>query len=407
MTKPRILMIAYACDPKGVGEHWLGWGWAEQAAKDYEVELLTRPHGGQALLQSAADAGIVVHTLSVPGWWWRATQPLGSLGSWLRIFCWQKRALQFARWRHLQAPFALVHQTTFHSFRAPFLASSLGIPSVWGPVAGGEAVPKGFGNYLGRHRFEEKFRCLANHFFLLLPSVSKSLARTDVLIASNRTTLNFLPTGIRNRAVIIPANANSRSLSEVTARPCRVDDTFSILYAGNCVARRGIALALEALARLSPQNYHFYVAGSGSALESWRSRATELGLQDRVTFTGQISRTELDALYEKADVFLFPSLRDSGGSGLLEAMEKQVPVVCLDWGGPAEMVAEGTGLKVQVGRPQDTVRNLTDALASLRDDPGQREKLATAARAQIAKRFSWEEKRRLLVEIYNRLLCKS
>lgn len=407
MSKPRILMIAYACDPKGVGEHWLGWGWAEQAAQHYEVELLTRPHGGRPLLDCAAGLAIKVHTLAVPRWWWKATQPLGSLGSWLRVFCWQKQALRLARRRHREAPFALVHQTTFHSFRAPFLAASLGIPSVWGPIAGGEAVPGGFGRFLGRQKFEERCRNLANQLFLLLPSVRKSLCRTTVIIASNRTTLNFLPTSTRKNAVVIPANAIVNLSLQPPAREGHAGESFNILYAGNCVARRGISLALEALARLENQNYRFYVAGSGSALEEWRSQAVRLGLGERVSFTGHISRTALDALYGKADLFLFPSLRDSGGSGLLEAMEKRVPVVCLDWGGPAEMVMEGTGVKVPVGIPEETIQRLADALASLRDDPHRRQELATAAQARLAQRFSWEEKRRQLVEIYSRILRKS
>ena len=41
MNKPRVLMIAFACNPGGIGEHWLGWGWAEEAAKSYDVTLLT------------------------------------------------------------------------------------------------------------------------------------------------------------------------------------------------------------------------------------------------------------------------------------------------------------------------------------------------------------------------------
>lgn len=400
----RVLMIAYACDPGGTGEHWLGWGWAEQAAKDYDVELLTRPHGGAALQQAAEINGINLHTLAVPRWWWRATQPLGSLGSWLRIFWWQHQARRFARTRHQEAPFALVHQTTFHSFRAPFLAASLDIPSVWGPIAGGESVPRGFGKYLGRHKFEEAARSLINRLCLVLPSVRRSIRRATVIIVSNRTTLNFLPAFARRRSIVIPANASAGL--EIKRRPIEKESgrPFTILYAGNCVARRGISLGLEALSLLTPQNYQFYLAGSGTALHTWKKDAVRLGISDRVTFTGQISRADLDALYAQADVFLFPSLRDSGGSGLLEAMEKEVPIVCLDWGGPGEMVEDGTGLKIPVTTPAETVKNLALKLAQLRDHPALRTQLATAAREQITARFSWNEKRRLLGQIYSEIL---
>src|SRR6266550_481979 len=115
MSRPRVLMIAYACDPQGGGEHWLGWGWAEQASHNYEVELLTT-----AKAQPNVERA-----------------------------CRQKRILSLAERLHRQKPFALVHQTTFHTFRVPFRAADLGIPSVWGPIAGGERVPPGFERYLG------------------------------------------------------------------------------------------------------------------------------------------------------------------------------------------------------------------------------------------------------------------
>ena len=38
--KPKVLMIAFACNPEGSGEHWLGWGWAEQASKSFRVHLI-------------------------------------------------------------------------------------------------------------------------------------------------------------------------------------------------------------------------------------------------------------------------------------------------------------------------------------------------------------------------------
>ena len=40
VKRPRVLMIAFACNPAGSGEHWLGWGWAEQAAKSCDVTLV-------------------------------------------------------------------------------------------------------------------------------------------------------------------------------------------------------------------------------------------------------------------------------------------------------------------------------------------------------------------------------
>ncbi|HPC54370.1 MAG TPA: hypothetical protein PLV05_14940, partial [Verrucomicrobiota bacterium] len=136
-------MIAYACDPRGSGEHWLGWGWAEQASRSYEVELVTTPKARAAVEESSRAAGIAPHFIDVPEW----LRSLADRGwaSWSRKLAWQKRVARLARALNREKKLSLVHQTTFHTFRVPFLAAGLGIPSVWGPIAGGEHVPPGFG----------------------------------------------------------------------------------------------------------------------------------------------------------------------------------------------------------------------------------------------------------------------
>src|SRR5215475_9173384 len=117
-TKPRVLMIAYACDPEGSGEHWLGWGWAQQAANNYQVDLITTPKARLAVESSARPVGITPHFVEGPASVRTITEGAG--GSWLRKLAWQKRVWRLAAELHRQKAFHLVHQTTFHSFRMPF-----------------------------------------------------------------------------------------------------------------------------------------------------------------------------------------------------------------------------------------------------------------------------------------------
>ena len=405
--RERVLMVAYACEPSGTGEHLLGWGWAYEASKDHDVVLITRPHGGEKLVDEARKAGIELHLLSVPQWYWKLTQLLGGLGSWLRIYSWQKRMGKLAVELHRRQPFDLVHQTTFHSFRSPFAATALPIPSVWGPIAGGEGIPPGFGRFLGEERNAETIRSLINRLSLYMPWVRSALEHSSAILVSNRTTLNFLPPSCRNKSLVVPANAIEGLENGENRMGARSGGRLDILYAGNCVARRGMLLAMAAMRELPAESFHLTIAGDGTALSSWRRSAEELDLLDRVTFTGKVGKEELAALYAKAHVFLFPSLRDSGGSALVEAMSLGIPVVCLDWGGPAEMVGEGCGVKLGVSDPEASVAELIQTLKSLKDHPDLREGYARKAKDGLMARFSWQAKREMLVEIYARLTHES
>ena len=405
VAKPNILMIAYACDPTGSGEHWLGWGWAEQAAHSCQVDLVTTPKARAAVEERSRVAGITPHFVNAPDWL-RTAGGLGWTG-WLRKLAWQRRVVRLAAELHSEKNFALAHQTTFHSFRAPFLAVRLGIPSVWGPIAGGEHVPPGFERYLGRAKFAESSRQLINRVWLQVPSVKSSLRQATALFVSNHATLNFLPAVCHPKSQIVPPNAlriEDEQCLRPPARPTRADAApFKLLYVGNCVATRAIPIVLEALRQSGLSDYEFSIVGGGPAVEDWKKRAAELDLREKVKFVGKVPYAQLPGCYAAADVLVFPALRDSGGSALLEAMARYLPVVCLDWAGPGEMVDSRSGIKIPVSTPQETVSAFAAALVRLRQQPALRASLAAAARARAESLFRWSAKRELLEATYRRL----
>jgi glycosyltransferase involved in cell wall biosynthesis len=404
---PRVLMIAYACDPKGNGEHWLGWGWAEQAAAKFSVDLITTPKSREAVEQSCIPLGISPHFVPVPEWIRSVTESAG--GAWWRKIAWQRRAFAVAKFLHREKKFQVVHQTTFHTFRTPFLSTRLGIPSVWGPIAGGERVPPGFGRYLGASRFSEWTRNAANCVSLYAPSIQRSLRQTSVLFVSNRTTLAFLPESCRARCRIVPPNALRPEEENMAAvqPPVRQgeDARVRLVYVGNCVATRAIPLVLEALARPEVTDARLTVVGEGPALNDWKRRSIELRLNDRVQFAGRVPRQQLDSYYGSADALVFPALRDSGGSALLEAMARGLPVICLDWGGPGEVVDEKSGIKIPVTTPGVTVEALARAIVQIGAEPGIGPALGRAAQARARELFGWRAKQDLLVSTYGSLIA--
>jgi glycosyltransferase involved in cell wall biosynthesis len=404
--KPRVLMIAYACNPEGSGEHWLGWGWAEQAARSYSVDLITTTNATAAVEAAARPLGITPHFVGTPGWLRKLTDLTGT--TWLRKLFWQSNVYKLAKLLQAELPFDLVHQTTFHTFRVPFLASGLGIPSVWGPIAGGERVPPGFEAYLGGARWSEAGRNILNRLSLHFPAVKRSLRRASVLFVSNQTTLDFLPSELRAKAQIVPPNALRPQDEAFAPPPARAASaTLKLLYVGNCVATRSLPIVFEALQASGLADYELKIVGGGPALEAWRAQAAQLGMGERVKFVGKVPYAQLNDFYGDADALVFPALRDSGGSALLEAMARYLPVICLDWAGPGEMVDDKSGVKIRVTNPPETIKVFAAALARLKAEPGWRGALAAAGRARAQAKFGWGAKREMLERTYRGLMAKS
>ena len=391
-------MVAYACGPKSTGEHWLGWGWAREAARFGHIHLITTPKYRDSVSAHARELDMTCDFIA----------PAGPEG-WGRKLFWQKHVFLRAKKLHAENPFQLVHQTTFHSFRVPFLCTRLGIPSVWGPIAGGESVPPNFYSVLGKARWGERLRAWTNRFCLELPSVRQSLNQASRIYVSNRTTLEFLPGRIHPKCEVVPPNTLEGPLTPLMdPRPkCRSDQPFRLLYVGNCVATRALPLVFSAMKMTPPGSVHLKVVGGGPALPEWKKEVTRLGLSQAVEILGPQPKDSLERFYQEADLFVFPALRDSGGSALLEAMARGLPVLCFPWGGPGEMVDTQTGMMIPLDTPSATSKKIAAAVEKLCAHPEIGTAMAQRAREQIQHKFSWAFKASLLAKTYSRLMSQT
>ena len=113
--------------------------------------------------------------------------------------------------------------------------------------------------------------------------------------------------------------------------------------------------------------------------------AAELGVADRVSFTGQVSLAGLPALMRSAELLLNFGPGDDQAMVTVEAMACGVPVIAADAGLHADAVINGTtGLLLPPGRPAVLARRVRQLLAS-----PMRDGMAIAAASRAAERYSW------------------
>jgi glycosyltransferase involved in cell wall biosynthesis len=110
-----------------------------------------------------------------------------------------------------------------------------------------------------------------------------------------------------------------------------------------------------------------------------------LGVTD-VFLAGWYDHDDLPDLLAAADLFALASVREQFGQVLVEAMASGVPPIAVDRFGPGEIVSAGeTGWLVE----PDDVDALAHALREAIDDPGERARRGTRARAEAAQRYGW------------------
>jgi glycosyltransferase involved in cell wall biosynthesis len=142
-------------------------------------------------------------------------------------------------------------------------------------------------------------------------------------------------------------------------------------------------------------------SGSGPANQDLAGLARDLGVADRITFTGDVSRTHLPALLRSADLLLSGEWEDPSGTVTLQAMACGTPVAASTAGVVGDAVIDGTtGFLVPPGQPSMLARRIRHLFAS----PMQLEGFSVAAVDRARSRYSWDRIGRETVQAYERCL---
>ncbi len=111
-----------------------------------------------------------------------------------------------------------------------------------------------------------------------------------------------------------------------------------VLFVGRITMQKGPDYFLEAAKRVLDydKNVVFVISGSGDMENQIIRQSVELGISDKVLFTGFLRGDELDAVYNAADLFIMPSVSEPFGITALEAVNMGVPVIVSKQSGVSE-----------------------------------------------------------------------
>ncbi len=347
----RILLSAYACEPGRGSEPGVGWSWATELARlGHQVTVLTRDDNripiAMHMQRPAPNLRFIYYDLPP---WMRPWRRLPG-GKPLYYVLWQWLAARHIRQYFPAVPFDVVQHVTYVSTRYPSFMGSLGIPFFLGPVSGGEGVPPHLrSGFSVRQHCRELLRDLSNFLVPFDPLMRRTFRQADQILVT-RDTLALVPQRWHRKCQLHLAIGLSDSyLSEAKCKPEHDRRSLYLLYVGRLLEWKGIAIALGAVSQIrqSHPGLRFVIVGDGPARSRLVKLSNQLGLRDVVRWIGWQTQAELEQYYRSADVLLFPSMRDSGGMVVLEALAHRVPVVCTDLGGPGQIVNETCGRVVQ------------------------------------------------------------
>ena len=231
--------------------------------------------------------------------------------------------------------------------------------------------------------------------------------RCDEVWAVGKNTADVLRGyGYEGEIQVMPNGATMRTASatdiaEVNRRWNLGEDPL-FFFAGQMDWKKNLLTVLEACARLKKQGMRFrlLLAGQGIDMNAIGDKIRELNIQDRAEQIGHITDASLlDALYDRADLFTFPSLYDAAPMVVREAAVMGTPSVMVRGSTAAEIIRDGENGLLCENSSEDLARVMTEALK----DPGKLKEIGRRAKETIP--VPWEKVLEKAVERYERLVA--
>ena len=385
----------------------IGWEWYSRMSRKATVTLVTHVRNRRSLTQAGAPLP-GTEVIYIDTEWFAG--PLYMVAS--RIFHNSEHAVflissadffvydaaALRRVRNRRNEWDIVHAVTPVSPVAATRLHQLGLPLIVGPWNGGLQSPATFPEIMNADSgwmykirnagrvFDRWIQCTKKAACIL--SATKS---TDATLPGVRT-VRMLENGV-DLATFHPSPASG------TPR-----DSLRVVFVGRLIPVKGVSMLLEAVARIRGEiPLLLTIIGDGPTRSALEKESAERSLTDIVRFTGGLSLPEVARQMRLADVFCLSSVRESGGAVLLESMASGVPVIAVNYGGPAELVDDEVGRILSAAGKEALIDDLKKALIDAWRNPGEWKRKGERGRLRAEKSYGWDARMDSALELYANL----
>jgi len=413
---PRVLLSAYQCAPNGESVSQIGWHWYQRLANQVPTTLITHIRNRPALSAAGAPFGdseiIYIDTEWFAGPLYRLASRLfpnsehvtfmfssidAYLYDWYAVRLLRKRQRQGEDWDvvHVVTPVTPKLATRLHR---------LGKPVILGPWNGNMPTPKNFPDIM---RKDSAWLFPLRNLAQIPQRLWGTLRHAHTVLIATQATLGGIPKAYWSRCLRVVENGVDLDSFQPAPYPPApsVKHPLRIVYVGRLIPLKAVNLLLEAAARIrNDVPLQLDIIGTGPEQAAWQALATKLGLQAQINWYGRLSVHEVVQHLQHAHVLCLPSIRESGGAVLLEAMACARPVIALNFGGPAELVDDEVGRLLPADNADTVVTHLMSALTDVATQSDQWKQRGLTGRQRVEAWYSWDAKVAQGIALYQSIM---
>ncbi len=371
-----ILINAYACSPGMGSEPGMAWNWCANLANYCELHIITegefrdRIEAVVPTLPQGRNMHFYYNPVSD-----EVRRMCWNQGDW-RFYKhykgWQKKTYLMAKEICSREKIDILHQLNMIGFREPGylwkLAEEVNKPFVWGPIGGLKQFPVAY--LRGASWKTALFNRIKNIINVMQVKydkrVDKALRRADLLISSIPDSYKMIKKYKGLESVIIPETGCHLNLTKRDVD--KGNNSLRLLWVGKFDFRKQLEIALRTIAAVSKSiDVRLDVCGSGNGQQEayYKNLAVELGINENVTWHGNIGNDEVLGKMQTADLFFFTSVSEDTSTVVLEAVSCGLPVLCFDACGFGYVINGKVGMKIPLTNPQQSVKDFSEKIIYL------------------------------------------
>ena len=395
------LISAYSVNPYKGSEDSIGWNWVLQYEKNYKegdrIILLTKKFNEKDTRRGLKEFNIQhveLVIVDVPNAlnWFREKH---SAFHHMYYILWQHWAWLWVK--HSGIRFDVIHHVT-NDYRIPSeLYKAKGAKVIWGPMGGAQVTPRPLKVY-EKNQLVASFREFVNKSCSWNPFYKKALRSYYKIYCINNETQKQISRIVGKDVPLMPELALRDEYKNLPIRKGN-NDILKIVFVGRLIGKKGIAFLVDALSLMpTDMNWELLIFGDGDDRALIEKQIADSGIGKNVKLMGNRPLNQIAEAYQQADVFVLPSLRETSGNVLLEAMAYAVPIVAFDTSFCRLLKEVDCGVFVNTEQALEGIKeDWCKAIVILGRDKKLAKRMGMNGYKYVNSRLTWDEKYRIIV----------
>jgi len=337
----KILISAYSCEPNSGSEHEIGWSWIKALSKNNKnkITIITRKSNKKKIYLEntlCKKKNVNFWFYYISDFFLKILKKKNKKNTYLYFYLWQLLVYFKFKSKINKIKYDFIHHVTFTSLRIPSFLFLCKSNFFFGPVCGGEVIKNCLiKDFSLKAKIIEYLRLISNYYIKYSPIMNLLFLKSKKIILTHEVNLSLVPKIFHKKVVIVPSIFNDKIFFKN-----KIKKNYNIYFAGRLLEWKGAHYLIKIFKKLYKANnkIKLEIFGDGPLKAKIIDQVKNEVFKNNIKLYGLLPQSKFLKKIKKSDLLIFPTLRDSGGYVILDALKNNINVLTTNAPGPMSII---------------------------------------------------------------------